>query len=98
LASTPAAGVFRLVAAGTSFAVFAAGALVPLLPYLFTGGLVAVALSGALAAFGLFGSGALGSFFTGQPVLRSGVRQASFGMAAAGITFALGKLVGTGLG
>jgi vacuolar iron transporter family protein len=49
-------------------------------------------------SLGLFASGALGSFFTGQPVLRSGVRQASFGMAAAGITFALGKLVGTGLG
>jgi len=86
------------VAAGTSFALFAAGALVPLLPYVFTGGTLAVMLSGALAAIGLFASGALGSFFTGQPVLRSGVRQAAFGMAAAGITFALGKLVGTGLG
>ena len=86
------------VAAGTSFALFAAGALVPLLPYVFTGGTLAVMLSGALAAIGLFASGALGSFFTGQPVLRSGVRQAAFGMAAAGITFAPGKLVGTGLG
>jgi VIT1/CCC1 family predicted Fe2+/Mn2+ transporter len=86
------------VAAGTSFALFAAGALVPLLPYVFTGGSLAVALSGALAALGLFASGALGSLFTGQPVLRAGLRQAGFGMAAAGITFVLGKMVGTGLG
>jgi VIT1/CCC1 family predicted Fe2+/Mn2+ transporter len=54
------------VAAGTSFALFAAGALVPLLPYVFTGGRLAVGLNGALAAFGLFASGALGSFFTGN--------------------------------
>ncbi len=86
------------IAAGTSFGLFAAGALVPLLPYMVTGGSLAVALSAALAALALFGSGALGSFFTGQPVLRSGLRQAAFGMAAAGVTFALGKLVGTGLG
>jgi vacuolar iron transporter family protein len=86
------------VAAGTSFALFAAGALVPLLPYIFTGAAVAASLSGVLAAVGLFASGALGSFFTGQPVLRAGLRQAGFGLAAAGVTFVLGKLVGTGLG
>jgi len=86
------------VAAGTSFALFAAGAVVPLLPYMFIGGPAAVGLSGVLAALGLFASGALGSFFTGQPVLRSALRQAGFGLAAAGVTFVLGKLVGTGLG
>jgi hypothetical protein len=56
----------------------------------FTGGPLAVGLSGALAAFGLFASGALGSFFTGQPVLSSGARQAGFGMAE-GITFVLAR-------
>jgi VIT1/CCC1 family predicted Fe2+/Mn2+ transporter len=86
------------VAAGTSFALFAAGAVVPLLPYIFVGGAAAVGLSGVLAALGLFSSGALGSFFTGQPILRSALRQAGFGLAAAGVTFLLGKLVGTGLG
>jgi VIT1/CCC1 family predicted Fe2+/Mn2+ transporter len=86
------------VAAGTSFALFAAGALVPLLPYVFTGALLGASLSGVLTAVGLFASGALGSFFTGQPILGAGLRQAGFGLAAAGVTFVLGKLVGTGLG
>jgi len=86
------------VAAGTSFALFATGALVPLIPYLLTGGLLAAMWSGVLAALALFASGALGSFFTGQPALRAGLRQSAFGLAAAGVTFVLGKLVGTSLG
>jgi VIT1/CCC1 family predicted Fe2+/Mn2+ transporter len=86
------------VAAGTSFALFATGALVPLLPYLFSGGLLAVSLSGALTGVALFGSGAIGSLFTGQPILRTGLRHVAFGAAAAAVTYALGKLVGAGLG
>jgi VIT1/CCC1 family predicted Fe2+/Mn2+ transporter len=65
---------------------------------MFTGGVLGVSISGVLAAFGLFASGVLGSFFTGQPVLWAGLRQAGFGLVAAGVTFVLGKLVGTGLG
>ena len=86
------------VAAGTSFALFATGAMVPLLPYLFTGGLLAVCISGILTGLALFGSGAIGSLFTGQPILRTGLRHVAFGAAAAAVTFALGKLVGAGLG
>jgi vacuolar iron transporter family protein len=86
------------VAAGTSFGLFAVGALIPVLPYLFVGGLQAAAVSGVLAALGLFASGALGSFFTGQPVLKAGLRQVIFGLLAAVVTFGLGKLVGASLG
>ncbi len=86
------------VAAGTSFALFAIGALIPVLPYLFAGGIGAAVASGVLAAVGLFASGALGSFFTGQPALRAGLRQVAFGLMAALVTFGLGKLVGAGLG
>jgi vacuolar iron transporter family protein len=86
------------IAAGTSFGLFAVGALIPVLPYLFVGGLQATIVSGVLAALGLFASGALGSFFTGQPVLKSGMRQVIFGLLAALVTFGLGRLVGTGLG
>ena len=86
------------VAAGTSFALFATGAMVPLLPYLFTGGLVSVYISGVLTGLALFGSGAIGSLFTGQPMLRAGLRHVAFGAAAAAVTYALGKLVGAGLG
>lgn len=86
------------VAASTSFGLFAIGALIPVLPYLFLGGLLAAIISGVLAAVGLFASGALGSFFTGQPVLKAGLRQVVFGLMAALVTFGLGKLVGGGLG
>jgi len=86
------------IAAGTSFALFAVGAIIPVLPYLFVGGLQAAVLSGVLAALGLFASGALGSFFTGQPALKAGLRQVAFGLVAALVTFGLGKLVGAGLG
>jgi VIT1/CCC1 family predicted Fe2+/Mn2+ transporter len=80
------------------FGLFAVGALIPVLPYLFVGGVPAASMSGVLAALGLFASGALGSFFTGQPALRAGLRQVTFGLLAALVTFGLGKLVGTGLG
>jgi vacuolar iron transporter family protein len=86
------------VAAGTSFTLFAIGALIPLLPYMVTGGQVAAVVSGVCGAVGLFLSGILGSLFTGQPMLRNGLRHAAFGLAAAGVTFALGRLVGLGLG
>jgi VIT1/CCC1 family predicted Fe2+/Mn2+ transporter len=85
------------VAAGTSFGLFAIGALIPVLPYLFVGGLSAVEISGVLTALALFASGALGSLLTGQPVLKAGLRQMAFGLAAAVVTFGLGKLVGAGL-
>jgi len=86
------------VAAGTSFALFSAGALIPLLPYFFVGGLPAVIISGVSAAVGLFVSGVVSAVLTGQSVRRTGLRQVAFGLAAAAITFGLGRLVGTGLG
>jgi VIT1/CCC1 family predicted Fe2+/Mn2+ transporter len=68
------------------------------LPYLLAGGLGAAAVSGLLTALALFTSGALGSLLTAQPVLKAGLRQMAFGLAAALVTFGLGKLVGAGLG
>jgi VIT1/CCC1 family predicted Fe2+/Mn2+ transporter len=85
-------------AAGTSFVLFATGAFIPIIPYIFTSGLLAVVLSGVFAAVGLFASGVLGSFFTGQPMLKTGLRHVSVGLIAALVTYALGKLVGAGLG
>jgi VIT1/CCC1 family predicted Fe2+/Mn2+ transporter len=85
-------------AAATSFVLFAIGAFVPIIPYIFSSGLVAVVLSLIFAACGLFASGALGSFFTGQPMLKTGLRHVSVGLVAAAVTFGLGKLVGAGLG
>jgi vacuolar iron transporter family protein len=86
------------VAAATSFTMFGIGALVPLVPLLFMTGTPAVIASALLSAVSLFAIGALITVITGQPALRAGLRQLGVGVAAAAITFGLGKLVGTALG
>jgi VIT1/CCC1 family predicted Fe2+/Mn2+ transporter len=85
-------------AAITSFLLFAAGAIIPVAPFAFGGGLTIVAISLALSAVGLFIIGAGITLTTGVPLLKSGGRQVLFGLAAAAITFGLGKLVGGRLG
>jgi VIT1/CCC1 family predicted Fe2+/Mn2+ transporter len=78
----------------TSFMLFALGAIVPVAPFLALGGLSAVAASVVLSALGLFGIGAAITLLTGRSVLYSGARQVLIGLAAAGITFAIGRLIG----
>jgi VIT1/CCC1 family predicted Fe2+/Mn2+ transporter len=85
-------------AALTSFALFAMGAIIPVFPYLFLTGMSAVFLSILLSTVGLFIIGAGITLFTGRGVLFSGFRQVFFGLAAAAVTFGLGKLIGTSLG
>jgi len=82
------------VAAFTSFALFATGAFIPVLPFLFTTGTNAVVGSLAVSALGLFGIGAGITLFTARPVVRSGLRSVLFGLAAAGGTWAIGRLIG----
>jgi vacuolar iron transporter family protein len=81
-------------AAGSSFVMFSIGAAVPLLPFLFTSGGSAVALSAMLSAVTLFGVGGAMTVLTGRPVLLSGARMLAIGAVAAAITFGVGKLVG----
>ncbi len=85
-------------AATTSFGLFAIGAVLPLLPFLFAAGLPAIGIAVGLAAIGLFVIGALITLLTGRSVLFSGSRQLLFGMLAAGVTFGLGRLIGAALG
>jgi vacuolar iron transporter family protein len=85
------------IAAGTSFLLFSTGAIIPVAPYLFVGGFQAVVASALLSAVGLFVIGAGITLFTGRHPLWSGLRQIAFGLAAAAVTFGLGKLVGIGL-
>ncbi len=85
-------------AAATSFMLFAAGAIIPVLPYFFTGGMTAVLWSSACSAVGLFGIGAAITLVTGRPVLWSGIRQVLFGLAAAAVTFGIGRLIGVQIG
>lgn len=85
------------VAAVTSFFLFAFGAMFPVLPYLVTGGTTAFVASLALSAVTLYAIGAAITLFTGRPVWISGGRQAVLGLAAAGLTFGLGHVLGAAL-
>lgn len=84
-------------AAATSFVLFALGAIVPVLPFMFTSGLAAVVTSLALCGLALFGIGAGITLLTGRSVLFSGTRQVLVGLAAAGLTFGIGRLLGVSL-
>ncbi len=81
-------------AAITSFFLFAIGAILPVIPFFFTGGLNAILISVGLSAAGLFIIGSAITLFTGRGVWFSGMRQVLFGLAAAAITFGIGKLIG----
>ena len=85
-------------AAWSSFASFAIGAVVPLLPFLLLStGTAALLGSIALTAVALFGVGAAISLFTGRNALRDGLRMLGIGAAAGGVTFLVGKLMGVSL-
>lgn len=86
------------VAGATSFTLFALGAIIPVVPFLFLHGTVAIAVSAGLAGLALFAIGAAITIVTGRAVLVSGIRQLAFGMAAAAITFGIGSLVGRAIG
>lgn len=86
------------VAAITSFLLFSMGAILPVVPWMFVGGAVAVTLSAVVAGLGLFVAGAFTNLFTGRGLLFSGSRMLVFGLAAAAITFAIGKVIGVSTG
>lgn len=91
-------GGSALEAAITSFLLFTLGALFPVLPYVFINGPLSIYLSLAISAIGLFLIGAAITLFTGKSVLYSGTRQVLVGMAAAALTYGVGKLVGVSVG
>jgi VIT1/CCC1 family predicted Fe2+/Mn2+ transporter len=82
------------VAAIASFAMFTIGAIIPVIPYTFTGGGSAVALSLLASGLALLGIGAAITLLTGRGVWRSGFRQLAIGFGAAAVTYAAGYLVG----
>jgi VIT1/CCC1 family predicted Fe2+/Mn2+ transporter len=84
-------------AAITSFFLFSIGAVVPVLPFLFARGTVALGLSVVFSLVALFTVGAAITLFTGRTVLFSGSRQVVFGLVAAAITFGIGRLVAVSL-
>jgi VIT1/CCC1 family predicted Fe2+/Mn2+ transporter len=85
-------------AAISSLVMFALGALVPVLPFLFGGGTVALLISAVLGALALFGVGAALTLFTARNPLYSGLRMLVIGSAAAAITYSVGSLIGVSVG
>lgn len=85
-------------AAASSFASFAVGALLPLLPWFFVGGTLAVVVSVLVAAAAAASIGVIVARATGRPILRGAARQLLISMLAAGITWGIGRLVGTNVG
>jgi VIT1/CCC1 family predicted Fe2+/Mn2+ transporter len=83
-------------AAASSFVTFAIGALVPLLPWLFTSGTTAVLWSLVLGAVAAFAVGAALALFTGRSWMWSACRQLLISGIAAAVTYGIGHLVGTG--
>lgn len=84
-------------AAIASFLLFSVGAFIPIVPLFFYEGLTAMYLCLGFSALGLFLIGALITLYTGKHPLFSGIRQLLFGLAAAGITYTIGKWIGVSL-
>jgi VIT1/CCC1 family predicted Fe2+/Mn2+ transporter/rubrerythrin len=81
-------------AASGSFFAFAVGAAIPVLAYLVASGAPAFVASLLMSLAALFAVGAGVSLLTGRSVLFSGARQVLIGAAAAGVTFAVGSIIG----
>lgn len=86
-----------------SFLAFAAGAVVPVVPFVFApaGETISagyVVVSAALSGLALFGVGASLSLFTGRSALMSGLRQVGLGAVAAALTFGIGRAIGVSTG
>lgn len=79
-----------------SFLAFGVGAVVPVIPFLFSASTDApvIIASAVLSAIALFAVGVSLSLFTGRSALASGGRQLALGAVAAVLTFGIGRLVG----
>ena len=67
---------------------------VPVLSFFFLSGTGAIAASLIVSAAVLFMVGAATTLFTGSGVFSAGLRQLTIGLAAAAITYAIGRTLG----
>ena len=84
-------------AAITSFFLFAFGAIVPVSPFFFADGQTAVLLSVIFSTLALFVIGGAITLFTGRGLWFSAMRQVLFGLGAAALVYAVGRLVGVSI-
>lgn len=80
-----------------SFFSFAAGAAIPLAPFVFAAGPASLVTAIALTGVALFSVGAMLSLFTGRGAVYSGMRMLGIGAAAGGFTYLIGTLLGVTL-
>ena len=80
-----------------SFLAFSAGAILPILPYLFASNSVALLLALAITGLGLFGVGFATARLTDRPPLWGGLRMTLIGGCATGVTYVVGRLLGVSL-
>ena len=74
-----------------SFVSFAAGGVVPTLPFIIGSGPYSLVVAIAMTAVALFGVGAVLSLFTGRQAWLGGMRMLLIGGAAGGATYIIGK-------
>ncbi len=84
-------------AAITSFGLFAVGAILPVLPFVFFSGTAGIVVSSAASVVGLFAIGALTTLMTGKNALLYGLRHVLIGLVAAAVTFGIGRLIGVSI-
>jgi VIT1/CCC1 family predicted Fe2+/Mn2+ transporter len=85
-------------AAAASAGSFAVGAMMPLLPWFITQGAAAVTASLVLAALASLCIGFVLARYTGRSMAKTMLRQLAVTVAAAGVTFFVGKAVGHSVG
>jgi VIT1/CCC1 family predicted Fe2+/Mn2+ transporter len=86
------------VAAGSSFLLFTLGALAPLLPWFFVGGLTAITLSVVFTCIGSLVVGGYISSSSGRSVVRGGMRQLMIVVLASVVTYGVGYVFGVSVG
>jgi VIT1/CCC1 family predicted Fe2+/Mn2+ transporter len=77
-----------------SFLSFSAGALLPLLPFIFLAVGPALPTAVVLCGLALFGVGAATARLSGRPLALGGLRMLLIGAAAAAVTYAIGHALG----
>jgi VIT1/CCC1 family predicted Fe2+/Mn2+ transporter len=84
-------------AALASFTLFAVGAIIPAIAFVWASGVEGIVQCIVLSGLGLAGIGVFTSLFSGRGAIFSAVRQVLIGMVAAACTYGIGKLLGVSL-
>jgi len=88
-----------LGASASSFAFFASGAVIPVVPYLFGAeGITAVLIAAGLVGVALLVTGSIVGLLSGASPLKRALRQLAIGYGAAAATYLLGLLFGVSVG